>query len=125
MIVVAPSVVYHYHVFVFYGHHCPTMTDVHCEYLSVLHLALFLVSQRAHQYFEDNLKESSVMFGGGKFQSTFFHVRTTTKEASCAICTSAPCFDGTTSNGGVLIQQVSVLSPTTLAKVLYLHDCWE
>ena len=61
VIVAAPSVVYHYHVFVvFYSHHCPAMTDVHCEYLSVLHLALFLVSQRARQYFEDNLKESSV-----------------------------------------------------------------
>jgi hypothetical protein len=59
--VVAPSVVYHYHVLVaLYGHRCPAMIDAHREYLSVLRLALFLVSRRAHQYFEGNLKMSSI-----------------------------------------------------------------
>lgn len=59
--VVAPSVVYYYHVFVaFRGHHYPAMTDARREYLSALRLALFLASQKVHQYFEDNLKVSSM-----------------------------------------------------------------
>lgn len=59
--VVAPSVVYHCHVFVaFHGHHYSAMTDAHREYLLVLRLTRFLVSQKAHHYFEDNLKVSSM-----------------------------------------------------------------
>lgn len=37
------------------GHHHLSKTDVHCEYQLVRRLALFPVSQKAHQHSEDNL----------------------------------------------------------------------
>ena len=37
------------------GHHHLSRTDVHCEYQLVQRLALFPVSQKAYQHFEDNL----------------------------------------------------------------------
>jgi hypothetical protein len=37
------------------GHHHLSRTDVHFEYQLVQRLALFPVSQKAHQHFEDNL----------------------------------------------------------------------
>jgi len=62
VIVVAPSILYHCRLLVaFYDRHHPAMTVAHHEYPLVLHSALLPVSQRARQYFEDNLNKSSSM----------------------------------------------------------------